>query len=64
MAGALIPIDLTGYTWTITQSRRPTEYGYIKSTPDGWYWVRELHHPDGRIERFREYADGLYEDNP
>ena len=53
-----------GGSITLTRSARPDVYGYIEQTPEGWYWVHELHHADGRIERFREYADGLYEDNP
>ncbi len=48
----------------VTEWSAPTAYGYIEQTPEGWYWVHELHHPDGRVERFREYVDGLYEDNP
>lgn len=61
--GELGAIQYEGYDLVVTEGEKYAQ-GWIEYTADTRWWVHEIHHRDGRVERFITHNGVLYEDNP
>jgi hypothetical protein len=56
-----VGVDDRNWLFSVTGLGQPWCSGWLE--PDGT-WVHEIHHADGRVERFRDVGGIRYEDNP